>query len=79
MPNRMVSSDIVHLVGGLDATGGLGQARDLAGLLGRAIGEQVVQVFAVALFLAELFADGLGQHAHSWSDLVLVVVLAQES
>src|SRR3989339_1234570 len=61
-----------------DATGGLGQAGNLAGLFGRAIGEEVVQVLAVAFFFAKFFANGLGQDPHGGGNLVLVVVLAQE-
>ena len=61
-----------------DAARGLGQAGDLASLLGGAVGEQVVQVLAGALLRAELLADGLGQHAHGRGDLEFVVVVAQE-
>src|SRR5664280_3571161 len=61
-----------------DAAGRLGQAGDLARLLGRAVWEQLVEVLAVALVRPELLADRLGQHAHRRGDLVLVVVVAKE-
>src|SRR3972149_8613309 len=61
-----------------DAPGRFRQPRDLAGLLGRAVREQLIQVLAVALVRAELLADRLGEHAYRRRDLVLVVVLAQE-
>src|SRR5690606_16838897 len=61
-----------------DAARRLGQPGVLARLLGGTVGEQLVQVLAVALVLAELLADRLGQHANRRRDLVLLVILAQE-
>src|SRR3990172_796500 len=61
-----------------DAASRLRQTGVFARLLGRAVREQLVQVLAGALVGAELLADRLGQHAHGRSNLVFLVVFAQE-
>src|SRR3989344_12101 len=62
----------------LDAARRFRQAGVLTRLLRRSVGEQLVQVLAVALVRTELLADGLGQYAHGGSDLVLFVIFTQE-
>src|SRR5665647_1568323 len=71
---------VVCVSGGesLDATGRFGQAGYFARLLRRPIGEQFVQVLAVAFLRSELLAYRLGKHPHRRSDLELVVVFAQK-
>jgi len=63
----------------LHAARGLGQARDLARLLRRAVGEELVEVLAVAFVGSEFLADRLGEHAHRRSDLELVVAGTTDS
>src|SRR5210317_1477831 len=62
----------------LYATGRLWQTGVFTGLLGGTVGEQLVEVLAGALVLAQFLANRLGEYAHRRCNLVLLVIIAQE-